>query len=73
VRIGPTVPDGRVELEIRGHTPCSVAGEVAAFGDALEVLGPPEVLTELARLAAELSALYAHEAPAPRITAPSIG
>ena len=32
VRIGPTVPDGRVEVEIRGHTACSVAGEIAAFG-----------------------------------------
>ncbi len=32
VRIGPTVPDGRVEVEIRGHTACSLAGEIAAFG-----------------------------------------
>ncbi len=72
VRIGPTVPDGRVEVEIRGHTACSVAGEIAAFGGMVEVLGPPEVIAELVRLAAELTALYAREPPAPRIPAPSI-
>ena len=67
VRIGPTVPDGRVEVEIRGHTACSLAGEVAAFGDMLEVLGPPEVIAELLRLAGELTALYSRVPVAPSI------
>jgi predicted DNA-binding transcriptional regulator YafY len=58
VRIGPAGPDGRVAVEVRGHTLESVAGELAGFGGAVEVLSPPEVRAELARIGCELAARY---------------
>ena len=58
VRIGPTAPDGRVQLELRGHSPRRLAAEVARFGGALEVVEPPEVRAELAALAGQLTDLY---------------
>jgi len=58
VRIGPPGPDGRVEVELRGHHVESLAGEIAGFGAAVEVLEPPEVRDRLARLADELTTLY---------------
>lgn len=61
VRIGPAQPDGRVELELRGHSPRSLASEIAGLGGALEVLEPPEVRQELANLAAQLAERYASE------------
>ena len=65
VRIGPTVPDGRVEVEIRGHTACSLAGEVAAFGGMVEVLEPAEVREHLAAIGAELARVYGGRAWSP--------
>lgn len=59
VRIGPSSPDGRVELELRGHSVRALAAEVAQLGAMVEVVDPPEVRHELARIGAELSALYA--------------
>jgi predicted DNA-binding transcriptional regulator YafY len=59
VRIGPTTPDGRVEVELRGQTARSLAGEVAGLGAMVEILGPPEVRRHLADVAAELAELYA--------------
>jgi len=58
VRIGPAGPDGRVELELRGHSAWSLAAEIARFGGSLEVLDPPEVRARLAEIGAELAALY---------------
>ena len=58
VRIGPAAADGRVEVELRGHTPRSLAGEVAGLGAMVEVLGPPEVRRHLADVATELTDLY---------------
>jgi len=58
LRIGPPVGDDRVEVELRGHNVHSLAGEIAGFGAAVEVLDPPEVRQRLALLAAELGALY---------------
>jgi len=58
VRIGPAQPDGRVELEIRGHNPRYLAAEIAGFGRYLEVLGPPEVRQALADVGTELVARY---------------
>ena len=62
VRIGPPAPDGRVEVELRGHNVRSLAGEIAGLGAAVEVLDPPEVRQQLADLAAELAATYGSEA-----------
>ena len=59
VRIGGTGADGRVEVELRGHSARSLAAEAAALGALLEVLDPPEVRAELAALGAQLAAVYA--------------
>lgn len=58
LRIGPGAPDGRVEVELRGHSVRSLVAEIAGFGTYLEVLGPSEVRQEMAALAAELTRLY---------------
>ena len=58
VRIGPAGPDGRVEVELRGHTPEALAREVAGFGGGLEVVEPDDVRAHLATIALELSAAY---------------
>jgi predicted DNA-binding transcriptional regulator YafY len=58
LRIGPPVGADRVEVELRGHHVHSLAGEIAGFGAAVEVLDPPEVRQRLALLAAELGSLY---------------
>ena len=61
VRIGPAQSDGRVELELRGHSPRALASEIAGLGDALEVLEPVEVRQELANIAAQLVGRYPSE------------
>jgi hypothetical protein len=59
VRIGPPRPDGRIDVEARGHHEDAVAGELAGLGARLEVLEPVAVRDALARLGAELTATYA--------------
>jgi predicted DNA-binding transcriptional regulator YafY len=59
MRIGPAVADGRVELELRGHHPRSLAAELAGFGGLIEVLEPEELRRQLAEIGAELAARYA--------------
>ena len=56
--IGPPEPDGRVPLEIRGHHSSSLAAEIAGFGTRVEVVAPPEVRSELARVGDELRTTY---------------
>ena len=55
---GDTTADGRVEAEIRGYAPESAAAELAGFASYLEVIGPPEVRDQLARLGVELVERY---------------
>ena len=69
VRIGPSGDDGRVEVELRGHSEWSLAAEVAGFGTWLEVVDPPEVRRYLAKLGRDLAVAYA-EPPAPETTFP---
>lgn len=59
VRVGPAGADGRVTVELRGHSTRSLAAEVAVFGAGLEVLEPAEVREHLAAIGAELMATYA--------------
>ena len=59
VRIGPTGPDGRVEVELRGHHLHSLAAEIAGLGAGLEILEPVELRERLAQIASDLGALYA--------------
>ena len=40
LRIGPTAADGRVELELRGHMVESLAGELAGYGQRIEIARP---------------------------------
>lgn len=58
VRIGPSGPEGRLEVELRGRTFRSLAGEVAGHGAWVEVIDPPELREQLALIAAELTTLY---------------
>lgn len=55
--VGPA-PDGRVEFELGAARPHVLAVELAGFGGAVEVLDPPEVRAELARIARELTEVY---------------
>jgi predicted DNA-binding transcriptional regulator YafY len=58
VRIGPPGPDGRVEVDLRGHSQHSLAAEIAGFGRDVEVVEPAVIRDELAAIAAELVELY---------------
>ena len=58
IQIGPSAPDGRVEVELRGYDLDSLAGEIAGFGAVLEVLDPPELRDRLLRIGAELTTRY---------------
>ncbi len=66
IHIGAAEDDGRVRVEIRGHSFESLAGEIAGFGARLEIIEPPELRDELARIGAELAAAYPlHPTPTP--------
>lgn len=58
IQIGPPGPDGRVSVEIRGHTIRSLAGELAGYGEGVVVTDPPELRHELAAIGRELLAAY---------------
>lgn len=59
-----TQDDGRVRVRVGAHLALSIAETLAGLGAAVEVLEPARVRTELARLGAELTALYRLEPPA---------
>jgi predicted DNA-binding transcriptional regulator YafY len=59
VETGETASDGRIAVTIGGHHVDQVAGQLAAFGNRVEVTGPPEAREHLARLGGELTAMYA--------------
>jgi predicted DNA-binding transcriptional regulator YafY len=63
VRIGPPGQDGRVEVELRGHSIRSLAGETAGLGAMLEIVDPPELRVELAAIGAQLAGLYGPDLP----------
>ena len=54
IRIGAAQPDGRIEVEIRGHSVESLSGDLAGFGNMVKVVGPPELCARLFRVANEL-------------------
>lgn len=58
VSIGPAAPDGRVDVEIRGHSHNSLVRELAGLGPGIEVVEPLEVRRGLGRLGRELTGLY---------------
>ena len=57
--VGDELDDGRVEVEMRGHSEWVVAAEIAGFGDRVEVVEPAVVRELLARIGAELTRSYA--------------
>lgn len=61
IQIGPPDDEGRVEVEVRGHSMRSLAAELAGFGHAVTVLEPDELRSELAALGAGLVAAYSSE------------
>jgi len=56
--IGPAGVDGRVEVELRGADLRALAGEIAGFGGAIEVLEPEEVRALLGGIGRELADHY---------------
>jgi predicted DNA-binding transcriptional regulator YafY len=64
LQVGAPAPDGRIQVEIGGHSARGIAVELAGFGAAVEVTDPPEARDHLARLGAELLRCYG-EGPAP--------
>ncbi|MFF4322965.1 helix-turn-helix transcriptional regulator [Streptomyces sp. NPDC001568] len=63
VRVGGPQPDGWTEVWIDGPAAKALAGHLAGLGAGVEVLEPPDVRQWLARIAAELTGLYAGEEP----------
>ena len=62
LKVGGPAPDGRIEVEIGGHSAQMVAAELAGFGTAVEVTDPPEARDHLAWLGAVLTRCYGPEA-----------
>ncbi|WP_435813302.1 helix-turn-helix transcriptional regulator, partial [Streptomyces virginiae] len=63
VRVGGPLPDGWTEVWVDGPAAKALAGHLAGLGAGVEVLEPPEVRQWLARIAAELTGMYAGEEP----------
>ncbi|MFI5707492.1 helix-turn-helix transcriptional regulator [Kribbella sp. NPDC051620] len=55
--VGP-VGDGRIKLRLTAPSPLMIAQHLAGWGAMVEVLDPPSVQAELARLGKELAARY---------------
>jgi predicted DNA-binding transcriptional regulator YafY len=58
VGIGAAGEDGRVHVELRGHSVPALAAEIAGLATLVEVLDPPELRAELGRLGARLVDTY---------------
>ena len=56
--VGATADDGRVAIEVRGHSAQVVAAELAGFADHVEVTGPDAVRSHLAHLGQSLRDRY---------------
>jgi predicted DNA-binding transcriptional regulator YafY len=56
--MGSPQPDGRIPVTLRGRALRVTAWELAGFGSSVEVLSPPELREELARLGSELVGAY---------------
>lgn len=56
--VGDVADDGRVTLEVRGHSAHIVAAELAGFADHVEVVAPDAVRHHLAHLGARLTDRY---------------
>ncbi|MGD9794642.1 MAG: helix-turn-helix transcriptional regulator [Acidimicrobiia bacterium] len=61
VAIGPTGDDGRVHMELSGMSVRSLAGQIAGFGRALEVVDHREMTEALLDIAEELRSMYVNQ------------
>ncbi|HWS34220.1 MAG TPA: WYL domain-containing protein [Actinoplanes sp.] len=52
------LPDGRARVRVGAPEPRDIARSLSGWGAAVEVLDPPEVRAELARIGSELTRLY---------------
>lgn len=59
--------DGRARVRVAAPTPRDIARNLAGWGSMVEVLEPPSVQAELARIGAELAGRYTGSAPAPAV------
>ncbi|MFE0652783.1 helix-turn-helix transcriptional regulator [Streptomyces sp. NPDC059534] len=62
IRYGERTPDGWTAIEADGPSPEVVAARLAGLGGRVELHDPPEARTALARIGAELTALYGRPA-----------
>ncbi|MFC6986436.1 helix-turn-helix transcriptional regulator [Streptomyces cirratus] len=62
VTVGEPFDDGWTEVRIDGPAHRALAAQLAGFGALIEVLDPPELRRTLARIGAELTALYEPDA-----------
>jgi predicted DNA-binding transcriptional regulator YafY len=69
LRIGPAGTDGRVEVELRSSSARALAGEIAGFAGALEVIEPADIRRLLAEIGRELAGLYVDPLAAPPVKA----
>jgi predicted DNA-binding transcriptional regulator YafY len=58
VVVGSPQPDGRTPVTLRGRAVRVIAWELAGFGRSVEVLSPPELREQLAKLGSELVGAY---------------
>ncbi|WP_410579456.1 helix-turn-helix transcriptional regulator [Amycolatopsis sp. lyj-108] len=58
-RVEETLDDGRVRVTVSAPVAWMIAQQLAGWGSMIEVLGPPSVQEELARIGAELVERYA--------------
>ncbi|CAM5442611.1 transcriptional regulator [Streptomyces tanashiensis] len=63
IRYGERGPDGWTPIEADGPSPEVIAAQLAGLGARVELLDPPEARTALARIGAELTALYGGPGP----------
>ncbi|MFC7928966.1 helix-turn-helix transcriptional regulator [Streptomyces cinereoruber] len=71
IRYGARARDGWTPFEADGPSPEAVAARLAGLGARVELLDPPEARTALARIGAELTALYGESevVPTPGVSA----
>lgn len=61
--IGAAQPDGRVEIELRGHSTRSLAAEISGFAASMEVLDPDDLREALAEIGGSLVSRYGRRPP----------
>ena len=61
LRLGPAAADGRIEVELASNGERALVGQIAGFGSLVEVIGPADVRSALARIGAQLTQLYDDE------------